>query len=156
NVVQTEELAPASAVRPPPEEVSPAATQSSGDLASTETSPPGAARNSLIPELRPAQNIQDFTAADHRANLGPLVSERIILKPLITNAEEAAGESIDATELEMTPVQDSETASPLGRRGSLARAGAVIPRQLALGSSLVPGEKKDARGVGNSAAADRR
>src|SRR5262249_36654102 len=75
NVVQTEELAPASAVRPPPEEVSPAAAQSSGELASTETSPPGAARNSLIPELRPAQNIQDFTAADHRANLGPLVSE---------------------------------------------------------------------------------
>lgn len=155
NVVQTEELAPVTAARQSPEVMSPASAQSPQALASTETSPPGAGRQRLISELRTTQNTQDSTPAEPSANREPLVSERIIPEPLVP----------DATELEITPVQEPETALPPRGRRSLAGAQAVIKpgntRQLAPGPSLAPREKserrekKDALPVGDSVAADR-
>lgn len=159
SIVQTEKLAPVPAARQPSEGMAPASAQSAQALASTETSP-SAERNSLIPELRTKQMSSGSPQAGQSASRGPSVSERIIPKPLITNTEESARESMDAAELEMTPVQKPEPPLPPRGRRSLAGAEALIKpgntRQLALASSQAPKEKNDASAARNSVAADRR
>jgi hypothetical protein len=156
SVAQTEELVPLPAARQPSEGMAPASAQSSQALASTETSP-SAERNSQIPELRTTQMSSGSPQAGQSASRGSSVSERVIPKPHITNTEESIRESMDAAELEMTPVQKPEPAMPPRGHRLLAGAEAVINTgQLAVGSSRASTEQNRARAARDSAAPDRR
>ena len=157
NAVQSEEPAPATAARESPEVMAPAPEKSSQASAPTKASEPGHERNSLKPEL---ETTQVAPVTEPSAYPALSVSERIVLKPLITNAERTAPDNFDAKELEIMPGQGSDTALTAHGRHSLAGADAVIrpgnTRQLRVGASRTTTAQHDARAARNSVAAEQR
>jgi hypothetical protein len=158
NVVQTEELAPAAAARESSEVMSPASAQySSQPSVPTQASLPGAGHNSQASDSRTMQIAAGFPQAEPSAAHGPSVSERIIFEPLISYIERSSSDGA-ATELEMTPAQEPETALPPHARRSLARTEFSIKprnsRRLAVGSSPALPAKTGAPAVGSRVAGD--
>jgi hypothetical protein len=157
NVVQTEELAPATAARQSSEVISPPSARYSQPSVPTQALPPGAGDNSRTSESRVTPIAAGFTQTRRSADHGPSGSESIIFEPLIGSIERSSPDSA-ATELEMAPRQEPETASPPRRRRSLASAEAISKpgnaRRLAVGSSPAPQAKTEARAVRGRVAGD--
>jgi hypothetical protein len=141
------------------EVISPASAQSSQASATIQASLLGAERNSMISESRTTQMAPGSPLAEGSVYRGASARERIIPEPLITNTEGSAPESVETTELEITPAQELEPALPSRGRRSLAGMDAVIKpgntRQAAVGPSHAAMDQKDVRTVRNSVAADR-
>jgi hypothetical protein len=157
SAVQTEESVPAAASRQWSEVMSPASEQYSQPSVRPQASPLVAGHNPQTSESRTTYIGADFTQAERSVDRGPSVTERIIFEPLISHIEKSSTRSTDATNLETTHAQESETALPRRDRHFLPSGKGIIkpnnPRRRAVASPSASEPKTpDARAVGSPSA----
>lgn len=160
NVSQTEELPLAAGAGQSSELMSPASAQYFRPSVSTQHSPPASGHNSETSESQRTYIAAGFTQLERSADQGASIDERIVFEPVISYIERSSPDSADATQPEMRPAQKSEKALPPRGHRSLAGAEAIIKpgntRRFAVGSSLAPQAKTDARAVGSHVGGDQR